>query len=83
MRSTQPWVKPLPVLQRIPSTEADKESSIDLVTFLLGTLMAAPILVGDNDKVVGAVGIDNDVLEFASRHVVLEQDIKFGIGTTL
>ena len=53
-----------------------------LVTLLL-TVVAAVILVGNNDEVVGAVGVDFDTLEFAGRDFVLKQNIKFSISKAL
>lgn len=41
------------------------------------------IFVGDDDQVVGAIGIDLDTLEFASRDLVLEKNVEFGIGKAL
>ena len=41
------------------------------------------VLIRDNNQIIGAIRIDLDALELASRNLVLEEDIEFGIGKTL
>jgi hypothetical protein len=46
-------------------------------------LIRARELIGDDDEVVGAEGIDLDLAELAGRDLVLEQDIEISVCETL
>ena len=58
-------------------------STANLETFLLEDVVAGDILVRNDDQVIRTVRIDLDLPEFASRDLVLEQDVQFGVGETL
>lgn len=45
-------------------------------------LLVGSLLVGNNDQIVGAVGIDLDLAELAGGDSVLEKDVEFGVGKT-
>lgn len=55
----------------------------DLEALLLMNLVAAVLILWDDDEVVGSIGIDFDVTEFASRNSVLEENVQLGVGETL
>jgi hypothetical protein len=46
-------------------------------------LIRARELIGDDDEVVGAEGIDLDLAELAGRDLILEEDIKISVCETL
>ena len=46
-------------------------------------LVGAGGLVGNDDKVVGAEGVDLDLAELAGRDLVLEEHVEIGVCETL
>jgi hypothetical protein len=59
------------------------EATTNLETFLLEDVVAGDILVRNDDQIIRTVRIDLDLPEFASRDLVLKQDVQFGVGETL
>lgn len=64
------------------SHTAIRSRPLDVETLLLcGRVIA--LVIGSNDKIVRTIRVDFDGPELASRNLVLEQDVEFGISETL